>query len=67
MTDNISAVQLEMNFNTPSGNRLKRCLANGVFTVLFEVTAPGLELPDAEAAERLVQLEKTALSCTQLP
>ncbi|MBE6379866.1 MAG: hypothetical protein E7047_02940 [Lentisphaerae bacterium] len=60
-------IQLEMNFSTPSGNRFRRCLENGVFTVLFEVTAPGYELPDDEAAARLAQLEKTALSCTKLP
>ena len=67
MDEKTSAVQLEMNFNTPSGNRFQRCLANGVFTVLFEVTAPGRELPDDEAAARLARLEKTALNCTQIP
>ena len=64
---NSSGVQLEMNFNIPSGNRFRRCLENGVFTVLFEVTPPGRELQDSEAAQRLEKLEKLLLGCSTMP
>lgn len=67
MNDQPSGIQLEMNFDTPSGNRFRRCLANGVFNILFEVTAPGNELPDEEAAARLAVLEKTALNSKNIP
>ena len=62
MENSASNIQLEMNFNTPSGNRFRRALDNGVFTVLFEHTAPGMELPDSEAAQRLAELEQLVLS-----
>ena len=52
MENNQANIQLEMNFDIPSGNRFRRCLENGLFTVLFEHAAPGLELPEAEAARR---------------
>ena len=60
-------IQLEMNFNMPSGNRFRRCLDKGVFSVLFEHAAPGLELPDAEAAARLAELEKIVLASRSVP
>lgn len=62
-----SGVQLEMNFNIPSGNRFRRCLENGVFTVLFEVTPPGRELSDSEAAKRVEKIEKQLLECREMP
>ena len=67
MDEQLSGIQLEMNFDTPSGNRFRRCLANGVFNILFEVTAPGNELPDEEAAARLAVLEKTVLNSKNIP
>ena len=60
-------IQLEMNFNMPSGNRFRRCLDKGVFSVLFEHAAPGLELPDDEAAQRLAELEKIVLASRSVP
>ena len=60
-------IQLEMNFNMPSGNRFRRCLDKGVFSVLFEHAAPGLELPDEEAARRLAELEKIVLASQSVP
>ena len=65
MNEQPSGIQLEMNFDTPSGNRFRQCLGHGVFNVLFEVTAPGCELPDEEAAARLAVLEKTALNSSK--
>lgn len=59
--------QLEMNFNSPSGNRFRNCLDHGIFTVLFEHSAPGAELPDEEAAPRLAVLEQAALGIAELP
>ena len=67
MENNQPNIQLEMNFNTPSGNRFRRCLDNGVFTVLFEHAAPGLELNDSEAARRLAELEKIVLASREVP
>ncbi len=67
MENNQSGTQLEMNFNASSGNRFRRCLENGVFTVLFEHTPPGLELSDEEAALRFANLEKLVLGCRTLP
>ncbi len=67
MTEQSSGLQLEMNFNTPSGNRFRRCLEKGVFTVLFEHAAPGSELSDNEAAKRLANLENIALQCREVP
>lgn len=59
--------QLEMNFDTPSGNRFRNCLEHGIFTVLFEHAAPGAELPDDEAAARLAALEAAVLGIRQIP
>mgnify|MGYP003322246258 CR=1 FL=1 len=56
MENNQANIQLEMNFDIPSGNRFRRCLENGLFTVLFEHAAPGPELPEAEAARRFEKL-----------
>ena len=67
MDENPTGIQLEMNFNAPSGNRFRQCLENGVFTVLFEHAAPGRELGDDEAAAKLHLLEKTVLSAVELP
>ena len=67
MTEESAGRQLEMNFQTPSGNRFRRCLDNGVFTVLFEHAAAGMELSDEEAAQKLAVLEKTALNYTNMP
>ena len=67
MTEQPSGIQLEMNFNTPSGNRFRRCLEKGVFTVLFEHAAPGRELSDTEAAKRLANLESIVLQCREVP
>ena len=67
MENNQANIQLEMNFNTPSGNRFRRCLDNGVFTVLFEHAAPGMELDDNDAAMRLAELEKIVLSSREVP
>jgi len=67
MNEQPSGIQLEMNFDTPSGNRFRQCLGHGVFNVLFEVTAPGCELPDEEAAARLAVLEKTVLNSKTVP
>ena len=67
MENTRSNIQLEMNFSTPSGNRFRRCLDNGVFTVLFEHAAPGLELDDSEAAKRLAELEKIVLASREVP
>ena len=67
MDEQLPGIQLEMNFDTPSGTRFRRCLANGVFNILFEVTAPGNELPDEEAAARLAVLEKTVLNSKTIP
>ena len=67
MSSDQSGIQLEMNFNIPSGNRFRRCLEHGVFNVLFEHAAPGKELVDDEAARRLALLEKAALECRDLP
>lgn len=67
MDNNSANIQLEMNFNTPSGNRFRRCLDNGVFTVLFEHTAPGMELTDSDAAKRLAELEKIVLASREVP
>lgn len=67
MENNQANIQLEMNFDIPSGNRFRRCLENGLFTVLFEHAAPGPELPEAEAARRFEKLEKAVLSCRELP
>ncbi len=67
MENSAAGEQLEMNFDLPSGNRFRHCLEHGVFTVLFEHSAPGPELPDEEAAARLALLEKTALGFTELP
>ena len=59
--------QLELNFNAPSGNRFRNCMAHGIFTVLFEHPAPGPELPDDEAAARLAALEAAASGIRELP
>ena len=59
--------QLQMNFDTPSGNRFRNCLEHGIFTVLFEHAAPGMELPDDEAAARLAALEAAVLGIRELP
>ena len=67
MENNTPNIQLEMNFNTPSGNRFRRCLDNGVFTVLFEYAAPGMELTDSDAAMRLAELEKIVLASREVP
>ena len=67
MDNSASNIQLEMNFSTPSGNRFRRSLDNGVFTVLFEHAAPGLELPDSEAAQRLAELEQLVLASRSVP
>ncbi len=67
MENSANNIQLEMNFNTPSGNRFRRCLERGVFTVLFEHSAPGRELTDQEAARRLAQLEKQVLAIRDMP
>ena len=67
MENSQANIQLEMNFNTPSGNRFRRCLDNGVFTVLFEHAAPGMELDDNDAAMRLAELEKIVLASREVP
>lgn len=67
MENDTPNIQLEMNFSTPSGNRFRRCLDNGVFTVLFEHAAPGMELADNDAAMRLAELEKIVLAFRELP
>ena len=67
MENNSPNIQLEMNFSTPGGNRFRRCLDNGVFTVLFEHAAPGLELSDSDAGERLMELEKIVLASREVP
>jgi len=67
MENSDSGIQLEMNFNTPSGNRFRSCLERGVFTVLFEHAPPGRELPDDEAARRLEKLEKAVLAVKTMP
>lgn len=67
MQEATGGIQLKMNFDAPSGNRFRQCLENGIFTVLFEHAAPGMELADCEAAEKLRRLEKTALEITELP
>ena len=67
MPEEQANIQLEMNFNMPSGNRFRRCLERGVFTVLFEHAAPGMELSDQEAARRLAELEKQLLGCKDMP
>lgn len=67
MENNQANIQLEMNFSIPSGNRFRRCLENGLFMVLFEHAAPGLELSDEEAARRFEKLEKAVLDYRELP
>lgn len=67
MENDRANIQLEMNFDIPSGNRFRRCLENGLFTVLFEHAAPGWELVDDEAARRFEKLEQAVLECRELP
>ena len=59
------SLQLDMNFDGKTDNRLRSALEAGIFTVLVEASLPEDEISRQGAAERLAILEKSVLECSK--
>lgn len=55
-------MQLEINLNPLSGNKLRQTLENGEFLTLIETQVPAGEMDKSAAVQRLTHLEKVVLS-----
>ena len=58
----MSDMQLEINLNPVSGNRLRQTLESGQFLTLIETQVPDGEMDKASALKRLETLEKQVLA-----